>query len=55
MEILLGTVCVCLFVILAAALWKYISLKRNLRRFSEELEKLACRVVPGEGKGTVRR
>ena len=40
MEILLGTVCVCLLVILSALLWKYISLKRNIRRFSQELEKL---------------
>ena len=27
MEILLGAVCVCLFVILAVVLWKYISMK----------------------------
>lgn len=40
MEILLGTVCVCLLVILCVLLWKYISLKKNLRRFSQELEKL---------------
>ena len=40
MEILLGTVCVCLFVILSVILWKYISLKKNVRRFSQELEKL---------------
>ena len=40
MEILLGTVCVCLLVILSALLWKYISLKRNIRHFSQELEKL---------------
>lgn len=40
MEILLGTICVCLFVILAVVLWKYISLKRNIRHFSQELEKL---------------
>ena len=40
MEILLGTVCVCLLVILCVLLWKYISLKRNIRRFSQELEKL---------------
>ena len=40
MEILLGTVCVCLFVILSVILWKYISLKKNVRRFTQELEKL---------------
>ncbi|MBQ8959611.1 MAG: HAMP domain-containing histidine kinase [Ruminococcus sp.] len=40
MEILLGTVCVCLLVILTVLLWKYISLKKNIRRFSQELEKL---------------
>ena len=40
MEILLGTVCVCLLVILCVLLWKYISLKRNIRHFSQELEKL---------------
>jgi signal transduction histidine kinase len=40
MEILLGTVCVCLHVILCALLWKYISLKKNIRHFSQELEKL---------------
>lgn len=40
MYILLGTVCVCLFVILIVLLWKYISLKRNIRNFSQQLEKL---------------
>ena len=40
MEILLGTVCVCLLVILTVLLWKYISLKQNIRLFSQELEKL---------------
>lgn len=40
MKILLGTICVCLLVILCVLLWKYISLKRNIRRFSRELEKL---------------
>ncbi len=40
MEILLGTVCVCLLIILCVLLWKYISLKKNIRRFSQELEKL---------------
>ena len=40
MEILLGTACVCLLVILAVLFWKYISLKQNIRRFSQELEKL---------------
>lgn len=40
MKILLGTVCVCLLVILTVLLWKYISLKRNIRRFLQELEKL---------------
>lgn len=40
MEILLGAVCVCLLVILWIVLWKYISLKRNIRLFLQELEKL---------------
>ena len=40
MEILLGTVCVCLLVILCVLLWKYISVKKNIRHFSKELEKL---------------
>ena len=40
MEILLGTVCVCLLIILIVLLWKYVSLKKNIRRFSQELEKL---------------
>ena len=40
MEILLGTICVCLLVILSVLLWKYLSLKLNIRRFSQELEKL---------------
>ena len=40
MDILLGTACVCLLVILSIILWKYISLKKNIRRFSQELEKL---------------
>ena len=40
MEILLGTTCVCLLVILCVLLWKYISLKKNIRHFSQELEKL---------------
>ena len=40
MEILLGTACVCLLVILIVLLWKYISLKKNIRHFSQELEKL---------------
>ena len=40
MEFLLGTVCVCLLVILCVLLWKYISLKNNIRHFSQELEKL---------------
>ena len=40
MEILLGTTCVCILVILCVLLWKYISLKKNIRRFSQELEKL---------------
>ncbi len=40
MEILLGTTCVCLLVILCILLWKYFSLKQNIRRFSQELEKL---------------
>lgn len=40
MYILLGTVCVCLFVILIVLLWKHISLKRNILNFSQQLEKL---------------
>ena len=40
MEILLGTGCVCLLVILSVLTLKYLSLKRNIRHFSEELEKL---------------
>ncbi len=40
MELFLGTVCVCLFVFSAVLLWKYISVKKNIRHFSEELEKL---------------
>lgn len=40
MEILFGTACVCLFIILSIILWKYISVKRNIRHFSQELEKL---------------
>lgn len=40
MEILLGTVCVCLLFLLCILLWKYVSLKRNIRHFSQELEKL---------------
>ena len=40
MKLLLGTACVCLLVILCVLLWKYISLKKNLRRFSQDLEKL---------------
>lgn len=39
MVILLWIVSVCLFIILIIAIWKYISLKRNIRHFSEELEK----------------
>lgn len=40
MEIFLSTVCVCLLVIMVLLLWKYISLKQNIRHFSKELEKL---------------
>ena len=40
MEILLGTTCVCLLFLLCILLWKYISLKKNIRHFSQELEKL---------------
>ena len=40
MIILLGTVCVCLLVILRILLWKYVSLKLNIRHFSQEIEKL---------------
>lgn len=40
MEIILGTICVCLLVILSLVLLKYYSLKKNIRHFSDELEKL---------------
>ncbi len=40
MEILFGAVCVCLLVLSAVLLRKYLSLKRNIRSFSQELEKL---------------
>lgn len=40
MEIFLGTVCVCLLVILAALLLKLRSMRRNLRHFTKEVEKL---------------
>lgn len=40
MKILLGTICVCLLVILCVLLWKYISLKHNICHFSQELDKL---------------
>ncbi len=40
MEILLEATCVCLFVILTIVIIKYILLKRNIRHFSQELEKL---------------
>ncbi|WP_303823703.1 sensor histidine kinase KdpD [Ruminococcus flavefaciens] len=40
METVLAIICVCLLVILCVLLWKYISLKQNIRRFSNELEKL---------------
>ena len=40
MEILLGAVCVCLLAVLAVVLWKYISMKLNIRHFSRELEKM---------------
>ena len=40
METVLVVICVCLFVILSVILWKYISLKKNVRRFSQALEKL---------------
>lgn len=40
MEILFGAVCVCLLVLSAVLLRKYLSLKRNIRSFSRELEKL---------------
>ena len=32
--------CVCPFVLLLLTAWKYISLKADIRRFSQELEKL---------------
>ena len=40
MEYMLFIVCLCLFAISAVLLWKYISLKRNIRHCSNELEKL---------------
>ena len=40
MEILLGTACMCLFVILNVLLWKYLSLKKNIRHFLKDLENL---------------
>lgn len=40
MEFILFIVCVCLFAISALSLWKYMSLKHNIRHFSNELEKL---------------
>lgn len=40
METIITTVCVCLLVILCVLLWKYILLKKNIRHFSHELEKL---------------
>ena len=39
MEITLGIICVCLFVFFAVVLRKLISLKRNIRHFSQELER----------------
>ncbi len=39
MVILLGTICVCLLVILVVVLRKNVLLKRNIRHFSRELEK----------------
>lgn len=40
MEFLLITACVCLLVIWSVLLWKYTLLKKNIRHFSQELEKL---------------
>lgn len=40
MEMILGTICVCLFIFSFVLTLKYMSLKRNLRNFSDELEKL---------------
>ena len=40
METALIAICVCLLVLFLGLLYKYISLKRNIRHFSEELEKL---------------
>ncbi|MBQ9461495.1 MAG: HAMP domain-containing histidine kinase [Clostridia bacterium] len=40
MEFLLITACVCPLVVLCVLLWKYLSLKKNIRHFSQELEKL---------------
>ena len=43
METVLVVICVCLLVLLIVLLWKYISLKKNIRHFSRELEKLKDR------------
>lgn len=40
MEFLLSAIGVCLLVMLCVLLWKYHLLKTNIRRFSQELEKL---------------
>ncbi len=40
MEILLISACVCLFAVVLVLLMKYLSLKNNIRHFSQELEKL---------------
>ena len=40
MELLLGILCVCLLVLLLVVLVRYLSLKREIRRFTQELEKL---------------
>ena len=40
MKIMIISLCVCLFVISAVLFLKYASLKRNIRHFSQELEKL---------------
>ena len=40
MELTIISLCVCLFAVSAVLLLKYVSLKRNIRHFSQELEKL---------------
>ncbi len=42
MELASVLLCVCLLMLLLLLLWKHITLKQNIRRFSQELEKLKC-------------